>query len=1106
MMKKILLLILSLASVVTYGQQSDAANATQFSIIRNETAPGGNTKDRIATAFDVLNTSKVNRSETVIATGTDNYTITTPYTPDYSKNPSFTIKFVNGNTGAVTVNTIPVKKNVSSALVSGDITAGSIHTIIYDGTNFQIKVPSSGGGSGVTSVAITVPPYLSVSGSPITSSGTISITTNTQNANYFLAGPVGGGTATPFYRAMVTADIPDGIVTIPKISATGTPSSSTFLRGDGSWSAGAGGSGITALTGQVTASGTGSVVATIQSSVALAGSPTTTTQSPGDNSTKIATTAYVDALSLPPADATHDGYLLAIDWSRFNGTYTLPVVTGLNMKIVSDGNSNSVGYNLPAGQDYPTQVYNILGGSGAGYSIANFGVSGQTTQNMQADAVSQIDAAYNGTKTKNFLFAWEVENDVFVNAISGATAASNMLTYWNGRKTAGFKVIGATSPYRGNNVTVNNSIKAANTAIIAAPSNYNYLIDIPAIPELSNVRGSGFQDDNVHFTYSGVLAFSRRVVTSVRTELAQTDYIPSNSMSWNGNTPDRQMIVGPLNSNALSFISGGKIRAEVTTDGTLTAIADVNARAGSAIGFYANPGLTAIANNDVLSVATFRPAYYDNGSFTGVVNDVVQIKDINGNTFFRTGSEGKISFNHTYTATSGSDNSISFSGTKTGFTTASSTFNDISQSPIFAFAGNSTNYIGLNLTATINRGAFTNTRSTILSVNSGASATSLDKAVVIAAVDGEGLQITHGGSTYGLDLQSSTSSTSAIIFNTGSGSALNVANFSGATRTALIQNADATRSGQVIPMVENGRINLTLATGSGMSFPFSMGSASGNNRTPIQTEYVWSDATDAVERAAQVFKIMNAGVLSEQVRFEGDKVSIGTGATPQALLDIKPSLGVTNGGQIMLRSNKIATTALSGTGSVVTVGFTAQPTIPFPIGTSVTITGATPSGYNGTYTVTAATTSAIIFSGSTIGAQTVAGTIVPTQITTQPGLIQDIGHDHIYWTGNGGTFQLDQQAGTGTVVVSDATDADFTMSVNTAVYLPTATLTTNRTITIPTGSNGDRLELLNNEKGFIWNLAGGSVYLSDGVTTLSSLLADTNYIIRKISGKWRILN
>lgn len=56
-----------------------------------------------------------------------------------------------------------------------------------------------------------------------------------------------------------------------------------------------GGSGITALTGDVTASGSGSVVATIKTNVALAGSPTTTTQAASDNSTKIATTAQAQA-------------------------------------------------------------------------------------------------------------------------------------------------------------------------------------------------------------------------------------------------------------------------------------------------------------------------------------------------------------------------------------------------------------------------------------------------------------------------------------------------------------------------------------------------------------------------------------------------------------------------------------------------------------------------------------------------------------------------------------------------------------------------------------------------------------------------------------------
>lgn len=47
------------------------------------------------------------------------------------------------------------------------------------------------------------------------------------------------------------------------------------------------------LTSDVTGAGTGSFATTIKSSVALAGNPTTTTQTASDNSTRIATTAYV---------------------------------------------------------------------------------------------------------------------------------------------------------------------------------------------------------------------------------------------------------------------------------------------------------------------------------------------------------------------------------------------------------------------------------------------------------------------------------------------------------------------------------------------------------------------------------------------------------------------------------------------------------------------------------------------------------------------------------------------------------------------------------------------------------------------------------------------
>lgn len=60
----------------------------------------------------------------------------------------------------------------------------------------------------VTSVAMTVPAFLSVSGSPVTTSGTLAITLATESANSVFAGPTSGGAATPSFRSLVAADLP----------------------------------------------------------------------------------------------------------------------------------------------------------------------------------------------------------------------------------------------------------------------------------------------------------------------------------------------------------------------------------------------------------------------------------------------------------------------------------------------------------------------------------------------------------------------------------------------------------------------------------------------------------------------------------------------------------------------------------------------------------------------------------------------------------------------------------------------------------------------------------------------------------------------------------
>jgi hypothetical protein len=77
---------------------------------------------------------------------------------------------------------------------------------------------TGGGSSGtVTSVALATgagatDALYTISGSPITTSGTLVETLNTQTANTFFAGPTSGGATTPTWRTIVAADIPSGTV------------------------------------------------------------------------------------------------------------------------------------------------------------------------------------------------------------------------------------------------------------------------------------------------------------------------------------------------------------------------------------------------------------------------------------------------------------------------------------------------------------------------------------------------------------------------------------------------------------------------------------------------------------------------------------------------------------------------------------------------------------------------------------------------------------------------------------------------------------------------------------------------------------------------------
>ena len=61
----------------------------------------------------------------------------------------------------------------------------------------------------VTSVGLTMPDIFSVSGSPVTSAGTLAVSLATEAANLVFAGPSTGADAAPTFRSLVAADIPN---------------------------------------------------------------------------------------------------------------------------------------------------------------------------------------------------------------------------------------------------------------------------------------------------------------------------------------------------------------------------------------------------------------------------------------------------------------------------------------------------------------------------------------------------------------------------------------------------------------------------------------------------------------------------------------------------------------------------------------------------------------------------------------------------------------------------------------------------------------------------------------------------------------------------------
>lgn len=88
-----------------------------------------------------------------------------------------------------------------------------------------------------------------------------------------------------------------------------------------------------------------------------------------------------------------------------------------------------------------------------------------------------------------------------------------------------------------------------------------------------------------------------------------------------------------------------------------------------------------------------------------------------------------------------------------------------------------------------------------------------------------------------------------------------------------------------------------------------------------------------------------------------------------------------------------------------------------------------------------------------------------------------------------------------------ATNSNLIVVPGTLYNLANGTLSTNRNIDVSgMTTEGDIVKILNNETGFTWSFSGATVYMMDGVTTITNLTANAFYELVLIGGKIRTVN
>lgn len=262
-------------------------------------------------------------------------------------------------------------------------------------TSWRILAFSAGsavfGGTGtVTSVGLSAPGSIfSVTGSPVTSSGTLALGLATQTANSVFAGPMSGGAATPGFRALVAADIPP-LPYAPSFTA-GSISTSTTGVTVGNGAASTVGPNVTLNIQTATSSQPGLLSAadwtTFNGKAAsfTPGNIVTSTVGVSIGGGTGATVGPNTTINVATATSGSTGLLTAADWIAFNakqpaGSY----LTALTGDVAASGPGSAVATIQPG------VITNAKVASGAAIDYAKLNLTGFVTNSDIAGAAGIV--------------------------------------------------------------------------------------------------------------------------------------------------------------------------------------------------------------------------------------------------------------------------------------------------------------------------------------------------------------------------------------------------------------------------------------------------------------------------------------------------------------------------------------------------------------------------------------------------------------------------------------------------------------------------------------------------------------------------------------------